>query len=430
MSGWKYNTIVYQREGWLTDFPRMGVDENDRITVWFNSRTIMPGWNMHATAGLECFSVRMRSLDKGLTWELASKEPLPGLDDAGRPRKDLSIATARLSDGSLVYLQSRWIFTSESEAEELKKTTHVLEGAGPGQVAYMSRVHCYRSTDGGRTWDDRELTEIEPFYVLSAWGGSTGTGWIVLDDGTVMGTMEGKSSRDQERWMTYILSSGDCGKTWKVSPVPYDPADPREYVECSMIRLKSGRILLAARNHVKGVKIQVAWSDDNGKTWRPFRETEMLGYPPHLLEMRDGRVLCTYGRRFRPFGIRGCLSSDGGETWDANNEIVIEDNGPETYLMSGGVGYPMSAQLSDGTIVTVYYDTKPAEIEGEYVAKGWSPQPGHDYSFCGVPYIGLARFTAEYVRPIGPEPGDPTALPSTKKDIAPDQGKIYADTDM
>ena len=205
MSGWKYNTIVYQREGWLTDFPRMSVDENDRITVWFNSRKIMPGWNMHATAGRECFSVRMRSLDKGLTWELASKEPLPGPDDGGRPRKDLSIATARLSDGSLVYLQSRWIFTSESEAEELKKTTHVLEGAGPGQVAYMSRVHCYRLTDGGRTWDDRELTEIE----------------------------------------------------------------------------------------------------------------------------------------------------------------------------------------------------------GEYVAKGWRPQPGHDYSFCGVPYIGLARFTSEYVRPIGPEPGRP-----------------------
>ncbi|OHE85780.1 MAG: hypothetical protein A3G75_14140, partial [Verrucomicrobia bacterium RIFCSPLOWO2_12_FULL_64_8] len=377
-----------------------------------------------------CFSVRVRSLDKGLTWELVSKEPLPGPDDSGRPRKDLSTATARLPDGTLVYLQSRWIFTSASEAEELKKKNHVLEGAGPGQVAYMSRVKCYRSTDGGRTWDARQVTEIEPYYVLSGWGGATGTGWIVLDDGTLMGTMEGKSSPDQEIWMTYILSSGDGGKTWKATPVPYDPADPREYVECSIIRLAGGRVLLAARNAVKGLNIQVAWSDDNGRTWRPFCSTPMRGYPPHLLELKDGKVLCTYGRRFRPFGIRACLSSDGGETWDAENEIVIEDNGPETYLMSGGAGYPMSAQLSDGTIVTVYYDTKPAEIKGVYVAKGWRPDPGQDYTFCGVPYIGLARFTPDYVRPVGLEPGDATALPATKKKVAPDQAKIYAATDM
>ena len=430
MSGWKYNTIIYQREGWLTDFPRMSVDRDDGITVWFNSRKTMPGWNMHATAGKECFSVRVRSLDKGLTWELVSKEPLPGPDDSGRPRKDLSTATARLPDGTLVYLQSRWIFTSASEAEELKKKNHVLEGAGPGQVAYMSRVKCYRSTDGGRTWDARQVTEIEPYYVLSGWGGATGTGWIVLDDGTLMGTMEGKSSPDQEIWMTYILSSGDGGKTWKATPVPYDPADPREYVEGSIIRLAGGRVLLAARNAVKGLNIQVAWSDDNGRTWRPFCSTPMRGYPPHLLELKDGKVLCTYGRRFRPFGIRACLSSDGGETWDAENEIVIEDNGPETYLMSGGVGYPMSAQLSDGTIVTVYYDTKPAEIKGVYVAKGWRPDPGQDYTFCGVPYIGLARFTPDYVRPVGLEPGDATALPATRKEVAPDQAKIYAATDM
>ena len=141
-------------------------------------------------------------------------------------------------------------------------------------------------------------------------------------------------------------------------------------------------------------------------------------------------MLCTYGRRFRPFGIRACLSSDGGETWGVENEIVVEDNGPERYLQSGGLGYPCSAQLSDGTIVTLYYDTKPTEIEGEYVVKGWEPKHDTDYTYCSVTYIGLARYTEDYVRPAGLEPGDVTALRATPREEAPDPAAIYAQTDM
>ena len=425
MPGWKYNTIIYQREGWLSDFPRMSVSESDEIHVWFRSRKIMQGWNMHATSGKECFFVRLRSGDLGLTWELVSRELSANAENTSR-----TFNACALPDGTLVYLATSLDFAPMDRADELKKRTFTLENAGPGLLAYYSRVRCYRSTDGGKTWEDREVTEIEPYYTISVWGGANGTGWLLLEDGTLMGTMVGPASYDSPLWRAYILFSRDNGRTWEKSIVPQSPDKPRDNDECDLIRLRSGRILLAARNLVWPVDIQVAWSDDNGKTWEPFHPTPMRGYPPHLLELNDGRVLCTYGRRFRPFGIRACLSSDAGETWDVGNEIVIEDNGPETYLPSGGLGYPMSAQLSDGTIITLYYNTKPTQVEGEYVAKGWKPREDTDYAFCSVTYIGLARYTPNYVRPVGLEPGDVTALPATRKEVAPDQTRIYAATDM
>ena len=425
MGGWKYNTIVYQREGWLSDFPRMSVGEDDEIDVWFSSRKIMQGWNMHATSGDECFFFRLRSRDKGLTWELVSKELSAKAENISR-----TLNASRLPDGTLVYLSTGVDFAPMDQAEVLKKKTFILENAGPGLLAYYSRVRCYRSTDDGETWEARDVSEIEPYYMIQCWGGAKGTGWVLLEDGTLMGTMVGPVSYDNPQYLSYILSSLDNGKTWRKILVPQTEDQARDNDECDLIRLTSGRILLAARNQVQPVDIQVAWSDDNGTTWRPFHPTPMRGYPPHLLELKDGRVLCTYGRRFRPFGIRACMSSDGGETWDAGNEIVIEDNGQETYLLSGGLGYPMSAQLSDGTIVTLYYNTKPTEVEGEYVAKGWKPGPDIDYAFCSVTYIGLARFTPDYVRPVGLERGDAPALPATSKEVAPDQEEIYKATDM
>ena len=76
----------------------------------------------------------------------------------------------------------------------------------------------------------------------------------------------------------------------------------------------------------------------------------MWGYPPHVMELRNGWLLAVYGRRKPPYGERACISRDHGETWDIENEIVLS-NAPNEDL-----GYPVSAQLDDGSIITVYYE--------------------------------------------------------------------------
>ena len=94
-------------------------------------------------------------------------------------------------------------------------------------------------------------------------------------------------------------------------------------------------------------------SDDGGKTWT---EPEMLldktgGAPPHLIRLSSGVLLSTYGRRKQPYGIMAMISLDGGESWE--KDIRIYKN-----TASDDIGYPSTVELSDGTLLTVFYATE------------------------------------------------------------------------
>ena len=97
--------------------------------------------------------------------------------------------------------------------------------------------------------------------------------------------------------------------------------------------------------------MRLSYSDDDGKTWSEPVKTPVKGFPQHLLVLKDGRLLATYGYRYRPFGVRACLSADGGKTWDMEHEMVIQNNGSGIDL-----GYPVSMELDNGEIATVYYN--------------------------------------------------------------------------
>jgi hypothetical protein len=124
-----------------------------------------------------------------------------------------------------------------------------------------------------------------------------------------------------------------------------------------------------------------SWSGDNGLTWSYPRYTSIKGTPPHLLRLKDGRILCTYGYRFRPMGIRAVISNDGGKSW--GNPLVLRCDGghaseferdklkykfmkkEKKYLYNSmHLGYPVSIQLKDDSILTVYYFTGKDGITG------------------------------------------------------------------
>jgi hypothetical protein len=80
----------------------------------------------------------------------------------------------------------------------------------------------------------------------------------------------------------------------------------------------------------------------------------MIGHPADLIQLADGRILCTYGtrpgRHADPGGIRATFSSDNGETWQIDKEVQIRRD-----FLNLDIGYPESLQLADGRILTVYY---------------------------------------------------------------------------
>ena len=77
--------------------------------------------------------------------------------------------------------------------------------------------------------------------------------------------------------------------------------------------------------------------------------TGIDGYPGHLCQLPDGRILCTYGFRRPPYAIRGVLSNDQGASWTTARPIDIRAGLPNRDL-----GYPCTVSAGD-RLMSVYY---------------------------------------------------------------------------
>ena len=129
-----------------------------------------------------------------------------------------------------------------------------------------------------------------------------------------------------------------------------DPEQRIGFGEPPLLRLTSGKLLTLMRTRVDDGVLYQAHSYDDGWVWQGVKRTPIWGFPCHLLELRSGTVVCVYGYRREPFGVRATLSHDQGETWDVGREVVLRDDGLHRDL-----GYPVSVQLDDGRILTTYY---------------------------------------------------------------------------
>jgi hypothetical protein len=150
-----------------------------------------------------------------------------------------------------------------------------------------------------------------------------------------------------------ISESRDDGQTWIwLTEIPTRAGDKAaEYHELHMVECKSGKLLVHIRNHNKaneGETLQTE-STDGGKTWSEPHPIGVWGLPSHLLQLNDGRILMSYGHRRNPLGNQARISTDEGATW--SDPLMISTDGA-----SGDLGYPSTAQLADGTLLTVWYE--------------------------------------------------------------------------
>ncbi len=208
------------------------------------------------------------------------------------------------------------------------------------------------SHDGGMTWG--------PTIKLPV---NTPHGPIVLKDGTLF--YLGKEHYSYGEETPKVIStwvSHDEGTTWEKRgelSVPADGTHWDNFHEPHAAELPDGRILGVIRAQGKevdhGFTVYQSYSADGGKSWSEMVSLGFSGSPPHLLTHSSGAIVMVYGRREAPFGERAKVTYDGGETW--SEEIVLCETSP------CDLGYPASVELSDGSILTVYYQQK-AEGEG------------------------------------------------------------------
>lgn len=200
-----------------------------------------------------------------------------------------------------------------------------------------------RSTDGGRTFSPPIASIVNSPH-----------GPCQLADGRLL--YAGKELWTGQKRVGFAESSDD-GQTWTwLATLPArEGDDPSQYHELHAIEAPGtsgspGRIICHIRNHNKADAQGTlqSESEDGGRTWSTPRAIT-YGLPSHLLRLKDGRLVMSYGHRRKPFGNQARVSSDAGRTW--SEPIIVSGDG-----IGGDLGYPSTVQLSDDSLLTVWYE--------------------------------------------------------------------------
>lgn len=192
-------------------------------------------------------------------------------------------------------------------------------------------------------------------------------GPVELKDGTILWVGRGREN-GEDRIEAYAIDPENGSAAFRGAIENIE-----DYLSCEphTIQLQDGSLLCHIRVQHKGkgasqvgphreqprngsktlFTIYQSRSLDGGFSWSvPVPVLDPLdGSPPHLLQLEDGTLICTYGHRDHlPYGIRVMVSHDNGESWETNLSLYEND-------VSSDLGYPATVVLKDGSFLTVFY---------------------------------------------------------------------------
>jgi hypothetical protein len=216
------------------------------------------------------------------------------------------------------------------------------------------------SRDGGKTWSEKVQIPLTSPH-----------GPVKMTDGRLLFVGKERAwGEDLEAEAVYAMTSSDDGMSWDMmAPIPCPDGHTWDQIhEPHGIELADGTIIAALRVHDNNVPGRlltfISRSVDGGKTFsQPVSVT--LGAPPHLMQHSSGAVILSYSKRFiHPQGQCVRISRDSGATW--SEDISVAPESPDWAH-----GYPSTVELSDGSLITVFYQKYPGDSHNSVLFTRW-----------------------------------------------------------
>lgn len=262
-----------------------------------------------------------------------------------------------------------------------------------------------RSSDNGKTWSDMEIMcefgeghpASDPSLVLDQITGEIFCFYNYMDR-----NMSRKTGKNEYR--LWVQSSRDHGKTWSAPRDITDDITPPEW-KWNFKFLTSGRgyqtrsgVLLHTLVRV-GKGVHIFGSRDHGKTWELINEEPMKpADESKVIELADGRLMVN--ARVNGYGTRHVhLSEDNGKTWTGYRETQLVDPGCNgaiiryTYVQDGYRKNRLlfsNANSFNGRMnlaVRISYDEGVTWSEGKVIDEG--PSAYSDLTICKDGSIGI-----------------------------------------
>lgn len=298
--------------------------------------------------------VLARTVDNAASWHLLAGSGSRGARDDAGVLYDLG------ADQGALFADAPQDYAAEAPLDFHDRNVLVASGATPDYFRPHSNAWIRVSPDGGATW---RRPILAPKVGLPSLSGHASA--LVRPDGTSLVFMTAVSADGWKR-RPVVYASVDGGAYWTflsmMTPAQDDGAADSDrsvglrfgahrYFYPRGILLPGGRIIASVRCQRDPTSLlwtEIFASDDGGRTWGFLSRVNDWGAPGDLVRMRDGRVVCVYGYRLPPFGLRARISDDDGRTW--GRELVLRDDGG-----SWDLGYPRVIEHEPGKLLTVYY---------------------------------------------------------------------------
>jgi len=318
ITGVKNQTAIQAVCAW----PNLQIAADGELLVFLFNQPCHGVWE----GDLDCWSSR----DRGETWQFRGR---PAAHKSGTNRMNCAVGV--LEGGDVLVLCSGWTHRGPAGQEPENKAAAVT----------LSPWIC-RSGDQGRAWS---MTDDFP-----AAGGEGRQ--ICVPFGNIRQGADGRLAVSCYRrpvpgeYDCVFFRSADDGRTWERQATLSDRGN-----ETDILHLGDGHWIASSREE-KTRHIELLRSDDDGASWRtcgPLTLPEQ--HTSHLLRLRDGRVLLSYGNRCRNnAGVEVRVGDERGEKWGPPVRLA--------HCPSRDCGYPSTIQMTDDTLVTAYY----TQLSGAY----------------------------------------------------------------
>jgi len=329
------HVVVFKEMGVYACFPSLLRASDGALYTQFGANTIATHWSHGGTRG-------MVSRDDGKTWRRVATSEVP-------------VNPAYFSsDGMGVRAQCNgYRYAEPSEREAIEARGVEVRDTPNGKIGYAEGCYVETSEDAGKSWSRRDLA-VPPKALINVFHDIAT--WLRYDDNVIMRSVYGRPRANVDYYESWLLRSEDNGGIWDFVTVGALPEEGIGLGETAILKTSNGDIISMMRSQPpdKWKYLYMSRSTDQGKTWSKAANTGIHGHPADLLRLANGHILCTYGFREKPMGIRAVFSHDDGKTWDVQNTRILRADG---FGSGGDLGYPISAELADGSLFTIYYIT-------------------------------------------------------------------------